>query len=82
MDEGLDVTFDDNGGIHVKDKEGDEEEGKGKEEVKVIQVDKGDGKGESGEKKSFFELMWEKNHPEEVNKIKIESEKKKIMERE
>lgn len=31
--------------------------------------------------KSFFEIMWERDHPEEVKKLKLAEEQKKMAER-
>ena len=45
-----------------------------KEEPKVVIPDQ---KSE----KSFFEIMWEREHPEEVQKLKLAEEQKKMAEK-
>ena len=43
-------------------------------------ADKGSDTSDAAKKKSFFEAIWERDHPDEIKKIKLEAEKKKIDE--
>lgn len=58
-----------------KDEEKKTEEGKREDEPKVVNT------AAPKEDKSFFEIMWEREHPEEVKKMQLAEEQKKMAEK-